>query len=78
MLISCWVYGKDMYYKKHPITTFSELYSPDPERFYFKKDTFNFGYMINQYYLLLRYVLSIDDFTKSKCPIKLFYNHNYN
>lgn len=43
VVVACWVYGKDMYYREHPSATVSEIPTSMPERFDIKKDSFNFS-----------------------------------
>lgn len=40
--IAFWVYGKELIYREHPQTTYSETSNKHPERFNITKDSFNF------------------------------------
>lgn len=43
IIISCWIYGKDMYYRENPASIFVEESTNHPELFKIRKDNMNFA-----------------------------------
>ena len=37
VILACWIYGKDMYYRKNPNIAVSEIINKNPHRFDFTK-----------------------------------------
>lgn len=43
VIFAFWNYGKELYFKEHPQTTYSEVTNNHPERYDIKKENFNFA-----------------------------------
>ncbi|KRX05816.1 hypothetical protein PPERSA_02348 [Pseudocohnilembus persalinus] len=44
LLVGCWIYGKELYYKQNPYTTISDVAVKNPERYNLTSQNFNFAF----------------------------------